>query len=82
MGGVGFCFLLSVGSRGFRVVLATAVLLERGGDSCPTEIFAAVKESSTQMLGHKSLTAMVVTTAYTGVTTTCSRHYIHNLNFP
>jgi len=30
---------------------------------------------------HKSLTAMAVTTAYTGVTTTCSRHYIHNLNF-
>ena len=46
-----------------------------------TEIFASVKESSTQMVGHKSLTAMILTTAYTGVTTTCSRHYIHNLNF-
>jgi len=45
------------------------------------EIFALVKESSTQMVGHKSLTAMAVTTAYTGVTTTCSRHYIRNLNF-
>jgi len=39
MGGVGFCFLLSVGSRGFRVVLATAVLLERGGDSCPCWLY-------------------------------------------
>lgn len=39
MGGIGFCFLLSVGSRGFRVVLATAVLLERGGDGCPCWLY-------------------------------------------
>ena len=33
-----------------------------------TEIFVLVKESSNQMVNHKSLTALVVTTAYTGVT--------------